>query len=158
VLLVAGGRQVLAAQARTARAAIGGNDVIHRRPTTESTGHLDAAVRALRRTGCQVVVGTCPDLGALTAVPQPLRGIGRQASRRLADAQREVARRGGAHTVTLSDVVGPHFLTRPDEMFALDRFHPSAAGYRRIAKALLPSVLAVLGSPEPLPPGHHAPH
>ena len=30
-------------------------------------------------------------------------------------------------------------------MFSLDRFHPSALGYKRTAKAMLPSVLAALG-------------
>jgi hypothetical protein len=42
-------------------------------------------------------------------------------------------------------------------MFSLDRFHPSAAGYKRTAKALLPSVLAALGLEDDLPPGHHRP-
>jgi len=54
-------------------------------------------------------------------------------------------------------VVGPFFIARPDEMFALDRFHPSGAGYRRTAKALLPSVLAALGCVDAVPAGHHAP-
>jgi hypothetical protein len=42
-------------------------------------------------------------------------------------------------------------------MFAIDRFHPSGAGYRRTAKAMLPSVLAALGDESPLPFGHHEP-
>jgi lysophospholipase L1-like esterase len=40
--------------------------------------------------------------------------------------------------------VGPVFAERPDEMFSVDRFHPSALGYRRTAEALLPAVLAAL--------------
>ena len=54
-------------------------------------------------------------------------------------------------------MVGPFFITQPDEMFALDRFHPSGAGYRRTAKAMLPSVLAALGYADSVPFGHHAP-
>ena len=42
-------------------------------------------------------------------------------------------------------------------MFAVDRFHPSSAGYRRTAKAMLPSVLAALGYDTLLPFGHHEP-
>jgi hypothetical protein len=42
-------------------------------------------------------------------------------------------------------------------MFAVDRFHPSAAGYKRTARALLPSVLASLGLLEEVPAGHHRP-
>jgi hypothetical protein len=42
-------------------------------------------------------------------------------------------------------------------MFSLDRFHPSAAGYKRTAKALLPSLLAALGLEHELPFGHRRP-
>ena len=136
---------------------VGGNDVTHRVRPSVSTRHLAEVVEALQEQGSRVVVGTCPDLGALTAVPQPLRSVGGLASRQLAAAQRDVATRLGAHAVSLADVVGPFFIAQPDEMFAIDRFHPSGAGYRRTAKALLPSVLAALGYDEQLPYGHHAP-
>jgi lysophospholipase L1-like esterase len=94
-----------------------------------------------------VVVGTCPDLGALTVVPQPLRGLARQASKRLAAAQREATIRCGGRAVLLGDVLRGSFVAEPDVMFALDRFHPSSRGYRRIAGALLPAVLTSLGLP-----------
>ena len=136
---------------------VGGNDVTHRVRTSVSKHHLAEAVRSLREEGTEVVVGTCPDLGALTAVPQPLRTLGRIASRQLAAAQREVVTELGGRAVSLADVVGPFFLAQPDQMFALDRFHPSSAGYRRTAKAILPSVLAALGHEEALPHGHHDP-
>ncbi|MGZ4469018.1 MAG: SGNH/GDSL hydrolase family protein [Nocardioidaceae bacterium] len=136
---------------------VGGNDVTHRVRTSESTRHLAEAVTALRGIGAEVVVGTCPDLGALTPVPQPLRSLGGLASRQLAEAQREVVIGLGGRAVSLAAVVGPFFLAQPDVMFALDRFHPSSAGYRRTAKAILPSVLAALGQEEALPFGHHPP-
>jgi lysophospholipase L1-like esterase len=136
---------------------VGGNDVTHRVRPSVSTQHLAEAVRSLRDGGTEVVVGTCPDLGALTAVPQPLRTLARIASRQLATAQREVATELGARVVALGDVVGPFFIAQPDEMFAVDRFHPSSAGYRRTAKAVLPSVLAALGHTEELPRGHYGP-
>jgi lysophospholipase L1-like esterase len=136
---------------------VGGNDVTHRVPVADSARHLGAAVDALRARGAEVVVGTCPDLGALRPVPQPLRALGSRASRQLADAQRAVALERGARVVSLAHVVGPFFITNPDEMFSLDRFHPSAHGYKRTAKAMLPSVLAALGVVEEVPFGHHAP-
>ncbi|WP_248583252.1 SGNH/GDSL hydrolase family protein [Nocardioides sp. InS609-2] len=136
---------------------VGGNDVTHRVPVAESVRHLAEAVDRLHELGSRVVVGTCPDLGALRPVPQPLRSLGSRASRQLANAQREVALERGAYVVSLAHVVGPFFITNPDEMFSLDRFHPSAAGYRRTAKAMLPSVLRALGHAEDLPFGHHAP-
>jgi lysophospholipase L1-like esterase len=136
---------------------VGGNDVTHRVRTSASRKHLAEAVESLQAVGSEVVVGTCPDLGALSAVPQPLRTLAGIASRQLAAAQRDVATELGARAVSLADVVGPFFLAQPDEMFAIDRFHPSGAGYRRTAKALLPSVLAALGHDTELPFGHHAP-
>ncbi|MFC0223558.1 SGNH/GDSL hydrolase family protein [Nocardioides zeicaulis] len=136
---------------------VGGNDVTHRVPVADSVRHLAEAVDALRARGAEVVVGTCPDLGALRPVPQPLRALGSRASRQLAEAQRVVALEHGARVVSLAHVVGPFFVANPDEMFSLDRFHPSAQGYKRTAAAVLPSVLAALGVVQEVPFGHHAP-
>ncbi|MFB8189907.1 SGNH/GDSL hydrolase family protein [Microbacterium sp. NPDC055988] len=119
---------------------VGGNDVTHRLPVALSAQHLHEAIRRLRETGTEVVVGTCPDLGALRAVPQPLRRIASSLSRRLAEIQDETARRAGAEPVDLRRAVGPMFFDDPEGMFSLDRFHPSALGYRRTAEALLPAV------------------
>lgn len=119
---------------------VGGNDVTHRLPVALSAQHLHEAIRRLRTSGAEVVVGTCPDLGALRAVPQPLRRIASSLSRRLAVIQDETARRAGAEPVDLRRAVGPMFFDEPEEMFSLDRFHPSALGYRRTAEALLPAV------------------
>ena len=136
---------------------VGGNDVTHRVPVEESVRHLEEAIARLREAGTAVVVGTCPDLGALRPVPQPLRALGSRMSRQLAAAQQLAAVRAGAHAVSLAHVVGPFFITNPDEMFSLDRFHPSGTGYRRTAAALLPSVLAAAGLADEVPFGHHAP-
>jgi len=136
---------------------VGGNDITHRVRVADSRRHLGEAIGTLRALGVEVVVGTCPDLGALRPLPQPLRSLGARASRQLAAAQREVTTELGGRAVSLADVVGPFFITQPDEMFALDRFHPSGAGYRRTAKAMLPSVLAALGYADSVPFGHHPP-
>lgn len=136
---------------------IGGNDVTHRIPVNEAVGYLADCVRALRERGTEVVVGTCPDLGALTPVPQPLRTLGARASRQLALAQQEAAIAAGARVVSLATVVGPFFITNPEEMFSLDRFHPSSLGYKRTAQAMLPSILAALGARDEVPFGHLAP-
>lgn len=136
---------------------VGGNDVTHRVPVADSVRHLEEAVRRLRAADTAVVVGTCPDLGALRPVPQPLRALGSRASRQLAAAQRAAVVPLGAYVVDLAAVVGPFFITNPEEMFSLDRFHPSAVGYKRTAKAMLPSVLAALQVTESVPFGHHAP-
>ncbi|MDR6865648.1 lysophospholipase L1-like esterase [Microbacterium resistens] len=119
---------------------VGGNDVTHRIPVSVSVRHLEEAISRLRIRDVEVVVGTCPDLGALRPVPQPLRHLASRLSRRLAEAQMEAATRGGARAVDLRRAVGPMFFDEPDTMFSLDRFHPSALGYRRTADALLPAL------------------
>lgn len=123
---------------------VGGNDVTHRVPVSESVAHLTAAIERLRGRGASVIVGTCPDLGALRAVPQPLRTLGSRLSRQLAAAQTAAAINAGAVPVDLRSAVGPVFIDDPDGMFSLDRFHPSALGYRRTAEALLPALITAI--------------
>lgn len=136
---------------------VGGNDVTHRIPTAVSLQHLTGTIRHLQSLGAAVVVGTCPDLGLLRPVPQPLRTLAGRMSRQLALAQREAALAHGAYAVSLSTAVGPFFISNPDDMFSLDQFHPSALGYKRTAQALIPSVLAALGLRATLPLGHAPP-
>ncbi|MFI8827593.1 SGNH/GDSL hydrolase family protein [Streptomyces sp. NPDC053431] len=129
---------------------IGANDVTHRLPATQSVRCLAAAVRRLRTAGAEVVVGTCPDLGTIEPVYQPLRWLARRASRQLAAAQTIVVVEQGGRTVSLGDLLGPEFAANPREMFGVDNFHPSAEGYATAAMALLPTVCAALGVwPEP---------
>ncbi|OEV08690.1 GDSL family lipase, partial [Streptomyces nanshensis] len=57
---------------------VGANDVTHRMSPARSVRHLSDAVARLRTAGCEVVVGTCPDLGSVEPVGQPLRWIARR--------------------------------------------------------------------------------
>jgi lysophospholipase L1-like esterase len=123
---------------------VGVNDVTHRIPLAESVQHLSDAVAQLRDHDAEVVVGTCPDLGTLRPLAQPLRWVARWLSRRLAKAQTIAVVHAGGRTVSLGDLLGPLFGSRR-EMFSADQFHPSAAGYDVAADALLPSVLDSLG-------------
>lgn len=124
---------------------IGGNDVTHRVRVPVAVAALSAAVARLRAEGCAVVVGTCPDLGTIEPVAQPLRTIARRWSRELAAAQTVAVVEAGGRTVSLGDILGSEFAAAPRELFSADRFHPSPAGYARLAAALLPSVCAAAG-------------
>lgn len=130
---------------------VGGNDVTHLVYPTVAAGQLEAAIRRLRDRGTRVVVGTCPDLGALRPVPQPLRSIMSKMSGHMAVAQARAARRAGAVPVSLRRALGSAFRDDPEKLFSLDRFHPSAAGYRRTADALLPAVEEAARAPATAP-------
>ncbi len=124
---------------------VGANDVTHRIERSASVRALEQTVRRIRALGSEVVVGTCPDLGTIQPIQQPLRSLMKRWSRDLAAAQTVAVVEAGGRTVSLGDLLGPEFDESPHEMFSKDRFHPSAAGYARAAAALLPSVCAALG-------------
>jgi lysophospholipase L1-like esterase len=124
---------------------VGANDVTHRVRPAIAVRYLGLAVQRLIAEGCQVVVATCPDLGTIEPVAQPLRLIARRLSRDLAAAQTVAAVEAGARSVSLGDLLGEEFRRVPHEMFSADRFHPSSAGYAAAAAAVLPSVCAALG-------------
>lgn len=132
---------------------VGANDVTHRIDQATAVTHLGRTVRYLRTLGIPVVVGTCPDLGTVEPIPFPLSQLLRRWSRDLAAAQTVAAIEAGARTVSMGDLLGPEFAARPKEYFSQDRFHPSPAGYARVASALLPSVAALLDA---WPDGAHA--
>jgi lysophospholipase L1-like esterase len=121
---------------------IGTNDVTHRVPAYQSTRLLGAAVRRLVDGGAQVVVGTCPDLGTVRPIPQPLRYVARRKSRSLARKQTVAVVRAGGRAVSLGDLLGVLFAEKYDVMFGEDRFHPSEAGYAQMVSVLVPSLAA----------------
>ncbi len=124
---------------------IGANDVTHRVRPVNSVRQLSEAVRRLRADNVEVVVGTCPDLGTIEPIAQPLRLVARRWSRAMAAAQTIAVVKAGARSVSLGDLLGPEFAAQPRVMFSADRFHPSASGYARVASVVLPSMAAALG-------------
>ncbi|MEV0194634.1 SGNH/GDSL hydrolase family protein [Kitasatospora purpeofusca] len=136
--------QALACRPDIAVIMIGANDVTRHSPAQLAVRQLGETVAALRAAGCEVVVGTCPDLGTIKPVRPPLRWVARRVSRQLAAAQTIAVVEAGGRTVSLGSLLGPEFAARP-EMFAADRYHPSAQGYATAAMAVLPSVCAALG-------------
>jgi hypothetical protein len=125
---------------------VGANDVTHRVRPSEAVRHLVEAVRRLVDANCAVVVATCPDLGTIEPIAQPLRTVARRWSRMLAAAQTIAVVEAGGRTVSLGDILGPEF-EADRGMFSADRFHPSATGYARAAAAMLPSLIDAMGLP-----------
>jgi lysophospholipase L1-like esterase len=118
---------------------IGAHDAAALRSPEESAAHLGAAVRRLRGAGVQVVVGTCPDLGALRAIAPPLRQVAGLMGRRMAKAQTRAVIEAGGVVVDLAEETGPVFRADAGTL-CYDGFHPSADGYRVWAHALYPAV------------------
>jgi hypothetical protein len=123
---------------------IGANDVTSRNRPSVSVRHLGDAVRRLTETGTEVVVGTCPDLGTIRPIGQPLRLMARRWSRQMAAAQTIAVVEAGGRTVSLGSVLGPTF-AKDSGLFSVDEFHPSGAGYAAAAAVLLPSIADALG-------------
>lgn len=125
---------------------IGANDITKPNGIGPSARRLGRAVRRLRGSDAVVVVGTCPDFGVITAIPQPLRWVARSRGLRLARAQAAAVRAAGGVPVPFSDLLAPHFYQTPELLFSPDMFHPSAAGYELAAKQLLPALCNALGA------------
>ncbi|MCA1711619.1 MAG: SGNH/GDSL hydrolase family protein [Actinobacteria bacterium] len=123
---------------------VGANDVTHRVAPATAARALGRAINTVQQAGAKVVVGTCPDLGSVAPLLQPLRKIARIKSRQMAQEQTVVAVEAGAVAVSLGDLLGEEF-SRNEHLWSPDRFHPSPAGYLRVVSALLPSLLQALG-------------
>lgn len=123
---------------------VGSNDATNARRPSEAAAALANAVRRLRTAGVEVVVGTCPDLGAARAIAPPLRQIVGLLGRRVAKAQTAAVIAAGGEPVDLAGITGPVFRADPGTLSA-DGYHPSADGYRIWAHALLPAVVDAVG-------------
>jgi lysophospholipase L1-like esterase len=123
---------------------IGANDVTHRVLPGDAATDLGRAVRTLRAAGATVVVGTCPDLGTIKPLLQPLRTVAAYWSRRLATAQAVAVAENDGVAVSLGSLLAEEF-SEHAHLWSQDRFHPSSEGYRRVADVLLPSLLESSG-------------
>ena len=123
---------------------IGANDVTHGVSPEDAGRDLGTAVRTLKESGALVVVGTCPDLGRVKPLMQPLRTVAAFLSRRMAAAQAVAVVEHGGVAVTLGTLLAEEF-GKHAHLWSADRFHPSPEGYRRVSDALLPSLLEGMG-------------
>ncbi|MEV6690165.1 SGNH/GDSL hydrolase family protein [Micromonospora sp. NPDC051196] len=134
-------RALLGEQPDVAVVLIGANDATTLRRPTDAAAYLGAAVHRLRQAGVEVVVGTCPDLGAVRAIAPPLRQVVGWVGRQVGRAQTKAVLDAGGTVVDLATETGRVF--RADAgTFCHDGYHPSADGYRVWAHALLPAVAA----------------
>jgi lysophospholipase L1-like esterase len=134
-------RRAAALRADLAVVVIGANDLARFVPVDAATAALGAAVADLRAAGTDVVVVPAPDMSSIPFVPPVLRPAVRAACTLLQQGQAAAARAHGAVVAPVAAEVSRAFGADP-ALFSADRFHPSSAGYARIAAALAPTVLA----------------
>ena len=120
---------------------IGANDLARFVPAADAARALATAVTGLQEAGAAVVVVPAPDMSIVPFVPAAFRPMVRRACATLQSQQEAVARAAGARFADVGPDVGAGFAADP-AMFSADRFHPSSAGYARIAEALAPHVLS----------------
>jgi lysophospholipase L1-like esterase len=121
---------------------IGANDLARFRPAEQAAAELGAAATALRATEADVVVVPAPDMSMVPFVPPAFRSVVRAACAQLQLRQAALAEAAGATVAAVSTTVAAAFLA-DSTLFSGDRFHPSSAGYARIAAEVTPTVLAV---------------
>lgn len=102
---------------------IGANDATGLRRPVDAAAYLAAAVHRLREARVEVVVGTCPDLGAVRAIAPPLRQVVGWSGRRMARAQTTAVLDAGGSVVDLGTETGPVFRADAGTL-CHDGFHP----------------------------------
>ncbi|MET9315339.1 SGNH/GDSL hydrolase family protein [Kribbella sp. NPDC003505] len=108
----------------------GGNDVMGGRHPEEWAADLAAIVDDLLDRSGQVIVAGIPPFALFPSVPPTLGRVLRARAEALDEVSRDICRtRSCATWVTMTEAPQRHF-------FAADRFHLSAAGYRRWAQVV----------------------
>ncbi len=120
---------------------VGANDVTHLTGRSEFRQRyrrlLDGLADRLEP-GTPVVVLGVPDIGSVPRFLQPLRALAGLRGRQLdAVIRDEAATRPGLRFVDIAATTGPAFRRQPGLLFAEDRYHPSSAGYKLWAEAVI---------------------
>ena len=131
---------------------LGANDITALNGISQSARRLGMAVRKLRARGAVVIAGTCPDLGVISAIPQPLRSLAHSRTSQLARAQAAAAKSAGGVPVPLAQLLASEFRTKGELMFSADGFHPSSVAYALAADVLLLALCEALGEKVEHPP------
>jgi lysophospholipase L1-like esterase len=120
---------------------IGANDLARFVPPADAARALRSAVARLQAADADVVVVPAPDMSIVPFVPPAFRPLVRSACSALQRQQEDVARAAGVAFADIGPAVATAFAADP-QLFSADRYHPSSAGYARIAEALAPAVIA----------------
>ena len=124
---------------------IGANDVTELTKPSVAVPFLEDAVRRLRARGAEVVVGTCPDLGTIRPIAQPLRAYARRLSRKMAPRADRRRGRGRRPDGVARRPARPDVRHAPRAVLAPTGSTRPRRATRRPRCAVLPSALDALG-------------
>lgn len=115
---------------------VGANDVTRLTSRSDFERRYRRLVAGLPADAEVVLLGV-PDMGAIPRLAQPLRAVAGWRGEQLDAVVGQVAADTGSAYVDIAGETGPAFRDDPERFFAADRYHPSDAGYRRWAEAVL---------------------
>ena len=125
---------------------IGANDVVHLTSNDAFRRSYEQLVDVIPAGALLVVLGV-PDMGAPPRFAQPLRAVVGWRGRHLERVAEEVAEDAEALFVDIAGETGPAMRADTGRTFAVDRYHPSDAGYALWADAVLEVLAPRLAEP-----------
>ncbi|MCB1017827.1 MAG: SGNH/GDSL hydrolase family protein [Acidimicrobiales bacterium] len=120
----------------TVYVSVGANDAVHLTRSGDFRRRYQAVLDALPPDARVVLLGV-PDLGSPPRLAQPLRFLAGVRGGTLDAVIHDLASAGGHPYVDIAGETGPAFRRDPGRLFAADDYHPSDAGYRRWADAVV---------------------
>lgn len=119
---------------------VGTNDVTHLTSGRALAKDTASLLSALSDLGSPVVMSSLPEFRAMRAMPRVVRAVLEYKAASVRKIQRRSVRDvANVRSVNVRRMVGHEFVMDVSKMSA-DHFHPSAAGYARIADVLTPAV------------------
>jgi lysophospholipase L1-like esterase len=122
---------------------IGANDVVHLTSNDAFRDSYEQVLDAIPE-GTTVVLLGVPDMGAPPRFAQPLRAVAGWRGRHLERIAREVADEAGVLFVDIAGETGPEMRADTGRTFAIDKYHPSDAGYALWADAVVEVIAPAL--------------
>jgi lysophospholipase L1-like esterase len=127
--------------------AVGANDVTHLTSLDSVRHSLQSTITALRRanSNVKIVLTGSPDMGAVPRLPQPLRWLAGERTKSLNAMVMQLAAQQHVTFAPIARQTGPVFRKHPD-LFASDKFHPNAGGYKLWIPVLTTAIRQSLSS------------
>lgn len=111
--------------------AVGANDITHFTSASQVEADLSLVIRQLRASNpkSKIVLTGSPFMGSVPRFPQPIRYLAGIRTAQLNQQLQSLQTKGSVFVAPLATDTGKTFSEHP-ELFAQDKFHPTAEGYQ----------------------------